>query len=149
MKNLDFLKGRLLKDVFGLVYVEYNINVEDLDENNIQKVLLNFEGRKILIECDEVGVGLKINIDNPMLEEVDMGEYGFLKVINISNKKEFNETIGIRLCNIKNIIFEENNVGFELEFFNKRSKVFINLGDELYLFDGIPKALCDEGYIVE
>lgn len=140
MKNLDFLKGKLLKDVVGLVYVEYNINVEDLDENNIQKVL---------IECDEVGVGLKINIDNPMLEEVDMGEYGFLKVINISNKKEFNETIGIRLCNIKNIIFEENNVGFELEFFNKRSKVFINLGDELYLFDGIPKALCDEGYIVE
>lgn len=149
MKNLDFLKGKLLKDVFGLVYVEYNIYVEDLDENNIQKVLLNFEGRKILIECDEVGVGLKINIDNPMLEEVDMGEYGFLKVINISNKKEFNETIGIRLCNIKNIIFEENNVGFELEFFNKRSKVFINLGDELYLFDGIPKALYDEGYIVE
>ncbi len=34
-------------------------------------------------------------------------------------------------------------------FFNKRSKVFINLGDELYLFDSIPKALCDEGYIVE
>ncbi|MFI7962133.1 hypothetical protein ACFMJB_24560, partial [Acinetobacter baumannii] len=97
----------------------------------------------------EVGIGLKINIDNPVLEEVDMGEYGFLKVINISNKKEFNEIVGIRLGNIKNIIFEENNVGFELEFFNKRSKVFINLGDELYLFDSIPKALCDEGYIVE
>ncbi|ENR2984631.1 hypothetical protein ACOUV0_09110 [Acinetobacter baumannii] len=149
MKNLDFLKGRLLKDVLGLVYVENNINAEDLEENNILKVLLNFEGRKILIECDEVGIGLKINVDNPVLEEVDMGEYGFLKVINISNKKEFNEIVGIRLGNIKNIIFEENNVGFELEFFNKRSKVFINLGDELYLFDSLPKALCDEGYIVE
>ncbi|HAV3432652.1 hypothetical protein, partial [Acinetobacter baumannii] len=104
MKNLDFLKGRLLKDVLGLVYVENNINAEDLEENNILKVLLNFEGRKILIECDEVGIGLKINIDNPVLEEVDMGEYGFLKVINISNKKEFNEIVGIRLGNIKNII---------------------------------------------
>ncbi|VCW80580.1 hypothetical protein BANRA_00920 [Acinetobacter baumannii] len=43
MKNLDFLKGRLLKDVLGLVYVENNINAEDLEENNILKVLLNFE----------------------------------------------------------------------------------------------------------
>ncbi|MDQ9040712.1 hypothetical protein RFH95_09740 [Acinetobacter nosocomialis] len=86
MKDLDFLKGRLLKDVFGLVYVENNIIVEDLDENNILKVLLNFGGRKILIECDEVGVGLKINVDTLVLEEVYMGEYGFFKVINISNK---------------------------------------------------------------
>ncbi|WP_353171227.1 hypothetical protein [Acinetobacter rudis] len=149
MEYLDSLYGQELNEIYGLVYLGDVSAKKQFNKNDILKILLVFNKDRLLIECDEIGIGLKLLFNPPMLQNIKMDEFGRLEVINLSNAFDFLDFTGKILMGKRNIIYEHTHVGVSFGFYNFSDLFFINLGDELYIYNEFPQILLDEGYVLE
>ena len=101
------------------------------DLSDIIEITFIFEDNILLIECDGVGIGLKID-NRYQLENVDMLEFGLFHRMDVSNLSIFYNLVNTYLNHIEKIISDGYEIGITL-FFSSGNVSILNLGDVLII----------------
>ncbi|MFW7526308.1 hypothetical protein ACODM8_19530 [Vibrio ostreicida] len=113
------------------------------DLSSPQELLFTFEGgSQVRIKCDQDGES--IHFDNQTPVEANMAEYGQNMLCNCSNDNNFEYGIGRTVDQIELIVSDKIIFGLLMTFEGARSFTIINLGDELYVYDELPKNILEE-----
>ncbi|MEB6380844.1 hypothetical protein MXM41_18205 [Leclercia adecarboxylata] len=129
--------GKKLLGINGLIYI-----LEDPDFDHPQQLQLVFSKTGIAdsLKCGKDGSTLELT-DHPM-QEKDLGEYGKEIIIDISHINPFVKFIGKTLSKVF-LIFssaEDAYVGLRLNFEDNFSLFIMNIGDEINIFECLPKS---------
>lgn len=137
---VDDFKGNKLKSVYGLVY-SYNES-DSLDD--VQEILMEFEGLPCLMKVSGGGDGASIVLTTSPLREVNMEEYGMLVIKRISSNTLFANAIDRKVVSFHCIYsgVEKVTAGVGFEFDNAMKFSIMNLGDQLFVFNEIPTDIC-------
>lgn len=142
IQYLSLVVGRELKKILALCYAfDRKINY-----SSIQEIQLQFEGLKsIRVFC---GVdGSSICWDSSDLQPLSMGEYGEVKICDLSDYDESGknlvnqkiETIYLVTSDIENCIF-----AVKFVFSSDRELIVANIGDDLRLRKQLPPEIFEE-----
>ncbi|NRB68436.1 MAG: hypothetical protein HRU48_13885 [Vibrio sp.] len=135
---IEILGFRLLS-VFALIHTFDG----ERDLSSPQELLFTFEGgSQVRIKCDKDGES--IHFDNQTPVEANMAEYGQDILCNCSNNNNFKYGIGRTVDQIDLIVSDKIIFGLLMTFEGARSITIINLGDELYVYDELPKNILEE-----
>lgn len=135
------VKGKNFRSVHGLVY-SYN---ESDSLNDVQEILMEFEGLPYLMKVSGGGDGASIVLTTSPLREVNMEEYGKLVIKRISSNTLFANAIDRKVVSFYCIYsgVEKVTAGVGFEFDNAMKFSIINLGDQLFVFNEIPTDICE------
>ncbi|KJY81759.1 hypothetical protein TW84_23255 [Vibrio neptunius] len=135
---IEILGFRLLS-VFALIHTFDG----ERDLSSPQELLFTFEGgSQVRIKCDQDGES--IHFDNQTPVEANMAEYGQDILCDCSNDNNFEYGIGRTVDQIDLIVSDKIIFGLLMTFEGARSITIINLGDELYVYDELPKNILEE-----
>lgn len=136
----DDVKGKRLKSVHCLVY-SYNES-DSLDD--VQEILMEFEGLPYLMKVSGGGDGASIVLTTSPLREVNMEKYGKLVIKRISSNNLFANAIDRKVVSFYCIYsgVEKVTAGVGFEFDNTMKFSIVNLGDQLFVFNEIPTYIC-------
>lgn len=138
---LRIIIGRKLITIQGLIYVK------DGEEktSSPQELFLSFDsGVQGKLKCGSDGESLVWDMQE--LEAVDLGEYGDEVVRDLSYLSCWKNLIGHLLVDVKLIKSLRGSylMGLLFSFDNDLSIVVVNLGDEIYMFESLPKEIAQE-----
>lgn len=140
------LIGMSITNVIGSIYFQDNSDSQTEFENtDIIQYCFVFSDTSITISTNKDGESISITQDN-FLENVDMQETGFIKVLDLTAYLKIKDYLELPLLNLKFIKNEQKIVGLLLIFSNETMISIINLGDDLYFFKGTPRHVCEDGY---
>jgi len=126
--------GLRLRLALGLFHV-----FDSKKSDSPQAVSLFFYGRGVgTLECAPDGASIAYSSN--AVSECDLGEFGAEKVFPLTGDKAYSSVIGQELTTVSLVVsvLEESVAGVSLRFNNSQCLIFINLGDELYVYEEIP-----------
>ncbi len=141
---LNSIVDQRLIEVIALVHVFK----EHEDINSPQAIYLVIENNMSgSIECESDGESIAYNPEIPA--EVDLGEHGKTVLKNISNTGSWSKCVG-NILDSSFLLLADNDVciGARLLFQSGNSIDIVNLGDELCIYDSLPKNIIEEERIV-
>lgn len=121
----------------------------ELPFDNPDQFRIVLDSESVRFHCS--GDGETLMVDGHELCPRDLGEYGELRLVDLSKQKRFDTLIGTPLRQISYLKSYSGHytIGFILEF-DLGLLVICNWGDELKVWGEVPKALfADEGIQVE
>ena len=129
--ELNGFVNKKLISIYGLFFFEKKPMTSKCDLSDIIEITFIFEDNILLIECDGVGIGLKID-NRYQLENVDMLEFGLFHRMDVSNLSIFYNLVNTYLNHIEKIISDGYEIGITL-FFSSGNVSILNLGDVLII----------------
>ncbi|PHM72342.1 hypothetical protein [Xenorhabdus sp. KJ12.1] len=141
MISLSDADKELLKKCIGEKLLKINGLIHYFDKeprfDSPQKLELFFSGlkRSIIFRCSSDGESITIS-ENPM-EEIDLGEYGEDKIVDLSFLSSINDCYN----NIVSDVFliysdlEKTYIGVKFSFIEDSNLIIANVGDDLYMFE--------------
>lgn len=142
---LQSILGNKLEEVFALTYVFDS----EKDFVNPQALDIRFESsNKGVLRGSEDGESVAW-YEEDVLESRDLGDHGAESVEQVSHLQVWATALGRKLQQFQIIISSQADrpVGISLEFENNAWVCVLNYGDELCVFDEIPKDILDaEGF---
>lgn len=126
--------GLRLRLALGLFHV-----FDSKKSDSPQAVSLFFDGQEVgTLGCASDGASIAYSSD--AVSECDLGEFGAEKIFPLRGNKVFSSVIGQELSTVSLVvsILEDSVAGVSLRFNNAQCLIFINLGDDLYVYDEIP-----------
>lgn len=120
----------------GLVYFHNGMR------SSIQELQIIFENKEKMI-LSSASDGESILIKDTELKEIDMDVFGKFIIEDLSDDIFFNKFLNISL-NCCNFIYSNRdsiNVGVCFSFINNTFLYILNLGDELFFYDKLPREI--------
>lgn len=129
MNNIKSLIGNTLCKIVASIYFEGKNN-QNFSLNDIIDICLIFEKLSITLSTNHDGETLDIKLGN-QLKEINMDEYGFISIQDISEILDFYEEF---IVTDVNVLTNEHYIAFGLELILGKKKMIIqNIGDQLLI----------------
>lgn len=129
MNHIKSLIGNTLCKIVAGIYFE-NKNKQNFPLDDIMDICLIFKNLSITLSTSHDGESLDIRLGN-QLKEIDMDEYGFIGIQDISEILGHHREIVIKDINI---LTNEQNIECGLELISGEKKLIIqNIGDQLFV----------------
>lgn len=129
MNNIKSLIGNTLYKIVASIYFEGKNN-QNFSLNDIIDICLIFEKLSITLSTNHDGETLDIKLGN-QLKEINMDEYGFISIQDISEILDFYEEF---IVTDVNVLTNEHYIAFGLELILGKKKMIIqNIGDQLLI----------------
>lgn len=127
--NTKLLVGNTLCKIVASIHFE-DKNNQKFSLNDIMDICLIFEKLSITLSTNHDGETLDIKLGN-QLKEIDMDEYGFIGIQDISKMLDFYKEV---IVTDINILTNEHYVEFGVELILGEKKLIIqNIGDQLFV----------------
>jgi len=136
---LRSIQGKRLQSVMGLFH-EYEAD-RDRRAQQFCFVVDTLQPFKLFGGGD----GVSIRMSEQCMSEVDMQEFGRMVRLDISQSHPFSQFISKKISSVAVVISnrEEATIGVVINF-DGRGFSILNLGDEFYIYDEIPKEILAE-----
>ena len=119
------LFGQKLIGISGTVYFEsYNAVTRSFSEKDIIDFCFHFEELNITLKGNSTGDGILV-LEGNYLNDVDMSEHGYLKVLSLIETFELNSYIGLKVSNIEDVNLNTNQVGIAMRFSTQKKLIII------------------------
>lgn len=142
MSNINIYINKTLTSIDGLVYLECENMQKSFEPTDIIEYVFRFNDTSFSLVGNENSTSINLTAGKEIVE-VDMGEMGYLKKINLNNSFNFKSFIGMLLKDIKYILSNNSNIGLAMTF-NENKKLFvITLDDDLYFYEFLPQELIE------
>lgn len=129
MNNIKSLIGNTLYKIIASIHFE-DRNNQSFSLDDIMDICLIFENFSITLSTNHDGETIDIKLGN-QLKEIDMDEYGFIGIRDISEILDFYEELIVKDVNI---LTNNYYIKFGLELILGKKKLIIkNIGDQLFV----------------
>lgn len=143
--------GLLNNAMSKLIDVSANVHIfEDnrFDFSDIIDLYFNINNTILHFYCGYDGETLVM--DNAISKNcTNMGEYGNIQHINLSNYPIFNAVIGRRISNCHFIKSAHRLCGIIINFDNQHTVIIANLGDDFFVSNELPSLFDGDDYTIE
>ena len=147
MNNINIFMNQIFIDIYGLIYFELsNGDFSVFDDSDIIEYELHFDKNILNIRGDQLAMGVDTFI-NKKCKDLDMDEFGILKKIKLNEMTSVKQAIGEPLRAIQKIVYQSTQTGISL-IFKDMKMIFINLGDEIYIYNHLTQELLHDGDVV-